>query len=304
MRPFLKPGKRSWLHFLALGLLLYLATLLWPEHEPPPEPVRLDETQVRELRLGWLRRTGNYPDARQMEALVEDAIDRELLFQEGLRLGLHRVDNVVWRRLVRNMRFTGMEGSDWKLLRQAFDFDMHRNDIVVRRRIIQVMEERARSLVAAPSEAELREQYQLRQEEFRRRLTSFRHIFSGYQERGAERAWAEILALRERCGVELFSGQRGDPHPAGFELQRRSDHQLMKYFGGDFVQALQAAPVGDCFGPVESAYGAHLVWVLERSQETRSFAQLRPRLHEDLVRSRSRAILREQLHELRRQRGM
>ncbi len=304
MRPFLKPGKRSWLHFLALGLLLYLATLLWPEHEPPPEPVRLDETRVQELRLGWLRRTGTYPDARQMEALVEDAIDRELLFQEGLRLGLHLVDNVVWRRLVRNMRFTGMEGSDWKLLRQALDFDMHRNDIVVRRRVIQVMEERARSLVEEPSAAELREQYRLREAEFRRRLTSFRHIFSGYQERGLERAQAEIQALRAQCRAALFAGQRGDPHPAGFELLQRTDHQVMKYFGGDFVQALQAAPVGDCFGPVESAYGAHLVWVLERSDETLSFAQLRPRLHEDLVRRRSRTILREQLQQLRRQRGM
>ena len=67
----------------------------------------------------------------------ESAIQDALWWEEGRRLGDLRADPLVRDRLIRNLRFTGLEGADEALLEQALALGMHRTDPVVRARLVR-----------------------------------------------------------------------------------------------------------------------------------------------------------------------
>lgn len=58
-------------------------------------------------RLGtlWLTQTGQAASATELDALVENWIQEEVLYQEALRLGLDQDDSIVRRRLVQKLSF-------------------------------------------------------------------------------------------------------------------------------------------------------------------------------------------------------
>ena len=103
-------------HFVAIGALLFgLKTfaLESPSRafvgEGSP-PAVISAARVAELRRDWLARTGTFPSARALEALIQAEIDDEVLMLEARRLGVHRSDPIVQRRLLRNMSFLDGEG--------------------------------------------------------------------------------------------------------------------------------------------------------------------------------------------------
>jgi hypothetical protein len=96
--------KRPWVHFVAIGLALFIAsdTLQEPERMVVNAP---DSTRINELKTEWTRATGRAPTEEQIARLVESEIDREILFQEAVRRGWHETDLIVRQRLIRNMKF-------------------------------------------------------------------------------------------------------------------------------------------------------------------------------------------------------
>ena len=295
--------RSPWLHFIAIGLLLYVLPGPW-NSSLPLVPPRIEAEQVRAAAADWLRRTGSYPSSAQIESLVWDDIDQELLLREGLRLGLHLSDPLIWRRLVRNMRFLGMQGEDWKLLRQALELGMQHRDAVVRRRVIQMMEERHRHRIVPPSEEELRARYKARQGDYQRVRVAFSQIFFARQGRGAEAAWQAAAALRRSCRSALFDSEHGEPFPAGVYQPLQTVQQIAKNFGGHFADEIIAGEEGACLGPVASAYGAHLVYIQQRREELIPYAALRERLREELLRELVAHSLREELQALRKNYGV
>ncbi len=295
--------RNPWLHFIGIGLLLYFLPGPWSSRAAP-EPLQIEGEQVRSLTVDWLRRTGRYPNSEELKSLVRDALDKKLLFQEGLRLGLHLSDPLVWRRLVRNMRFLGVQGEDYDLLRQALDLGMHRRDVVVQRRVLQMMEERHRSFVLEPSEEELLQQYYSEQEKYRRVRVAFLHLFFSRQQRGMAAAYQAAEQWMGDCRVELFDSTHGDPHPAGLRQPLQTEEQIAKNFGGHFASRVLAGGEGACLGPVESAYGVHWVLIAERESEVIPYAQLHERLREEKLRERAFRSLGVELDKLREKHGV
>ena len=289
------------LHFLLLGAALYLIVALWPQPKPPLPTIDVERLQARGIE--WLQRTGSAPDAETLSAIEREMLDEELLFVEGMRLGVHLSDLVIWRRLIRNMRFIGEEGEDSKLLRMALDFGMHLDDIVVRRRVLQIMEARALARAGAPPEEALRAAYERQLEkEFSYARVAFEQAFYSNQNRGREAALeAAVRDARrdEPCDEKLMAG--GDHYPGGARrhpLLTRA--QIAKRFGGLFAEALiKAAPEKKCLGPLRSVYGVHWVRILERSRDRLSFEQARARLEEDWRRERTRHELGKEVAQLR-----
>ena len=227
------------LHFLVLGGLLFA---FWPGDE----------------------------DARPL--LPHDATDEEVLFRVALDRGLHERDPLVRRRLVRNMRFVADERaaadpaeSDEVLLERAYELGMHETDLVVRRRLVQRLRLAAASTARAsePGEDELRAHLAAHAATWERpervRLTQ---VFLSRDRRGdalPADAAAALGALR--AGEDVA----GDPLllPRNLPLQDRV--ALAGSFGPAFADAVLALPDDAGWqGPVESAYGLHLVRVLER----------------------------------------
>jgi parvulin-like peptidyl-prolyl isomerase len=88
-------------HFLALALLLFLAHGLLGRSER--EPIVIDRARVDQLARQQADLLGRPLTDEEREALIETAIDDEVLLREAYRRGLDR-DAVVQRHLVQKMR--------------------------------------------------------------------------------------------------------------------------------------------------------------------------------------------------------
>jgi len=82
---------------------------------------------------------GREPKVAELDRAMSEYIDNEILVNEALLLGIHRVDSVVRQRILMNMAFVNGQGDDRQLLDRANQMDMYRSDIVVRRRLIERM---------------------------------------------------------------------------------------------------------------------------------------------------------------------
>ncbi|MCP4467027.1 MAG: peptidyl-prolyl cis-trans isomerase [Halieaceae bacterium] len=198
--------KRPWLHFLLIGGLLYSADAHW--QEPALKFLELpDRERIEQMRGQWLRTTGREPSAEQLQFLIDDELNRQILFNAALEQRWHLSDPVVQQRLVRNMRFLDAQSTlgDAELFEAALDMDLHLNDLVVKRRLIQRMEMLAFATVAGlvPDDSVLQSLYQQHPEQYRNpELRQFQQIFVSadrYSQPGrrAEQLLAEGLTTEQ-----------------------------------------------------------------------------------------------------------
>lgn len=89
------------LHFVILGALLFA---LWG-WLAPEEALVVRASTVARIAEDEARRLGAEPSPAQLDAAIQAWIDDELLYREGLALGLDRGDPLVRRRVVQKVRF-------------------------------------------------------------------------------------------------------------------------------------------------------------------------------------------------------
>ncbi|MCS5638585.1 MAG: peptidylprolyl isomerase [Myxococcota bacterium] len=295
------------LHFLLLGGLLF-----WGERaflEPEPEVIiHLTDRDVAALAKGWQDRNGQAPGPELLEALIDSHVRDELLLREARALGWHLTDGIVQRRLLRNQRFLESDEaiSDSKLLERAFDQEMDKTDLVVRRRLL----ERVRLLVASrvrarpPSDAELTDYLAQNAEAFRRpERVGLSHVFLSRDSRGGNlMADSEALGrkLREEGILPQEAGELGDPFLLSHRIPLSSEASIGRQYGPEFAAGVLQAPQGRWSGPIRSSYGAHLVWVQERSPTLiPPLDEIRPRVEAELLREREQAELNAYTERLR-----
>src|SRR5262245_45069693 len=92
-------------HFVAGGFALFCVTHRWPfaDAAPVAAPVVLTADDVERLRADYTRDTGLVPTAADEAALVEKAVEEELLVREAMARGLDRHDRSVRNWLVEQM---------------------------------------------------------------------------------------------------------------------------------------------------------------------------------------------------------
>ena len=79
---------------------------------------------------------------------------------------------------------------------------------------------------------------------------------------------SDAAALRERLTANAThlgeAPSLGDPFPLGHRLERRSQHDLERTFGGRFGERVFGLDLERWSEPIVSAYGLHLVYVATR----------------------------------------
>jgi len=60
---------------------------------------------IRQIEIRWTAQWQRPPMPEEMRNLVEDKVSEEILYHEGLALGLDRGDTIVKRRLAQKMEF-------------------------------------------------------------------------------------------------------------------------------------------------------------------------------------------------------
>ncbi len=292
------PGP-PWLHFLILGLLLHLG-MGWAFPEPPPVLGPPSTVRIDLLTDNFARLSGRLPSAEDRERLIDLELREELLFREAIDNELYLADSAVEQRLVRNMRFVDPEttATDAELVSRGLELNMHLTDEVIRRRMIQVMEQLliAAANVMEPSEDDLRAAYERRKGELvAPAKVSFSHVFFG------ERPPTEVERILADIQSQNMSSKQaltlGTSFLAGFDFDDIGWTAVSSRLGREFAESLGAmiaagAAPGSWVGPVTSVFGEHVVLLRKISPERPlSFEESRKALAWELKSEREQAAL-------------
>jgi hypothetical protein len=149
--------------------------------------------------------------------------------------------------------------------REAVAMGLDRDDTVIRRRLRQRMELLAAELLTPrePSEAELLEFLEQHEERYHTdAVLSFRQVYLNPETGGDPARLLAILRTRGDGAVDDL----GDPTLLPSALAETRLSAVAAQFGSAFAESLARAPLGEWSGPIESAYGVHLVRVDGREE--------------------------------------
>lgn len=233
------PGVKRWLrepllHFLLLGLALFAVYGYLHRGRFGIEPSRqivvsLDE--LRQMDTYFQSQWHRQPTPAEFQAMVEDKVREEVLYREGLAMGLDKDDEIVKRRMAQKMQFLA-------------------EDV---------------GTAHEPSTAELKTWFEKNSSKFALPSRySFRHLYFSPDKRGknaqddAAKALARIAGQAEDSKLANSLGDR-------FMFQDyygdRTTEAIAKEFGPPFAVAIEKLKPGSWQGPIESGYGWHLVFV-------------------------------------------
>ena len=227
--------REPFIHFLLLGAAIFIANrLVSGRAENQPGKIVITQGQITSLVIGFSRTWQRPPSREELEGLIRDRVREEVYSREAIAMGLDRDDPIIRRRLQQKLAFVT-------------------DDVVA---------------VAEPTNAELADYLKTHAASFRvdRRVT-FSQVYLDPNKRGEHLAGDanQLLAQLRQQGRGADLSSLGDPFLLEHRFLATPDMEIAKQFGEKFVTKLGDVPVGQWFGPVESGYGMHLVFVEERT---------------------------------------
>jgi hypothetical protein len=221
-------------HFLLLGLALFVINSYLNRGRLGVEPSKaivLSLDDLRTMQSYFESQWHRQPTPQEFQAMVEDKVKEEVLYREGLAMGLDKDDTIVKRRMAQKMQFL------------------------------------AEDVAAAhePSTAELNAWFEKNSEKFALPSRySFRHLYFSPDKRGKNAQPDAAGALTKMAGQREDSKMAvstGDSFMFQDYYGDRTASAIAKEFGPQFAVTLEELKPGSWQGPVESGYGWHLVFV-------------------------------------------
>ncbi len=212
------------LHFFAFGGLIFL--LFVAVSGPSPEPTEVivvGPERIEQLATGFQAVWRRPPTDDELRALINDFVREEIYYREALALGLDRNDTLIRQRLRQKMEFLTDTGAD----------------------------------LLEPAAGDLEAHLAANEQTFRRRpRLAFEQIFLG-ENPAPESIKASLSALQSDPATDPSQWSERTLLPA--QLGLSPPDAIDGVFGNDFFDRLAEIPSGVWAGPVESAYGVHLV---------------------------------------------
>lgn len=218
------------LHFLLIGIALFVVYGRVAAPDRTGMNIVISEAMVDEIAREHEARWARKPTDQELAGLVDAYVRDEILYREGLALGLDRDDALIKRRV-----------------RQKFEV---------------IAEEQ--SAGDAPSDADLNAYIYKNASRFLLPATvSFEQIFFDHARTpDVERAVAVASAAVARGADPSKLGQAS-------MLPGRVEHTaqdlVARDFGSQFAVQVETAPLGQWSGPISSTFGTHLVRVTGRT---------------------------------------
>lgn len=323
--------RSPFLHFLLIGALLFaVQSIRSPRVDVPVIEVRRSE--VLERLDAYRQQMGRPPTDSEARAIENQVIENALWLEQAFALHLHEVDSVVRQRLLMNMRFLDgttaratrddaetsdasdtsdtSDTSEAELIERAIALGMDRSDTVVKRRLIDRVQAIVRAGVRSQpiSEETIAAHYDETKERWREpALLDLSHVYFSRDKRGDETradAARTLLVLSESEHPDDVEAAiaLGDPFLAGHRLRGATPNRIIARLGPVFAEGVADAQPGAWIGPVESAFGQHLVLVHDRIESRiPPLDEIRTRVVEDWIEQTSREALREYIASRRTQ---
>ena len=222
------------LHFLVIGIALFAAYKWMAPDDSAGRRIVITQGVIDDLVTQHVAAKGREPSDIELKYLIESYVHDEILYREGVKLGLERDDIVVKRR--------------------------------VRQKIEMMAEEDAST--RAPTDADLSAYLTANQARFvQPAILTFEQVFIGESTSSPGVVHAVALtreALRKGADPE----ELGKPTLLPHRMTRTPADLVARDFGSSFAAALEKAPVGEWVGPIDSSFGAHYVRVSDRTPAT------------------------------------
>jgi len=238
------------LHFLLIGAVVFVLGRGWGTDVGAANIV-VDRAAIDQLVGAYEGQFGVKPNLQQLKSLIDRHVDDEILYREGLALGVDRDDEIVRRRIVQKMRFLTED----------------------------------RTVVAEPDKAAVREFYKANPDRYTAPATiTFSHVFFSADIPGAEQRATAAMAELVKSGVPR-APDRGDAFPGPQDFTGFDPAYASREFGQSALSdRLAGLPVHAWSGPLKSGYGWHLVYVDQVQPAQRlPFEQVEARVQQDLV---------------------
>jgi len=221
-------------HFLLLGALLFAGYAYFDRGRggvEPPKQIQLSLDNIAQLAMLFQSQWKRDPTPEELGRMVESKVEEEVLYREGLAMGLDKDDTIVKRRMAQKMQFIA-------------------EDVAAAR---------------VPTSAELRAWFDKNTDKFQDPpRVSFRHLYFSPDKRGARAMGDALDALAKLAGQpegSTLAATLADPFMFQEYYRDRAPDFLGKEFGPVFAVAVVKLPTGSWQGPVESGFGWHLVYV-------------------------------------------
>ena len=222
------------LHFLLLGALLFAAHgILARGATSEPGRIVVTQGQIESIALLFSRTWQRTPSDTELQGLIRGHVREEILYREGLAMGLDRDDPIIRRRIAQKLEFAAESGD-----------------------------------AVEPSENEIQAYLDSHLGTFAAELrVTFRQIYLDPRRRKTVSADAErMLNELNGPGSSLDTAAMGDPTTLPLYFNNDTESDVKNSLGDPFVKALAQIAPGQWNGPIESDYGIHLVQVTERAE--------------------------------------
>lgn len=240
------------LHFFALGGVLFvLFRLVGGDGSGDPAEIVVDANRVAALAMRFERTWQRPPTQEELQGVIDSWIREEVLYREGLAMGLDRDDPVVRGRVAQKTEF-------------MFD-----------------------SGVRPPADADLRAWFAAHPERYRQPPRyAFEQAFFDPGKHGPG-LQAQLRDAVSQPGTD-DPALSGDPTLLPARLELSSTPDIERVFGPEFAASLAAQPVGRWAGPVASSYGLHLVRIDRREPaQLPTLDEVRDAVARDLMQART-----------------
>jgi hypothetical protein len=219
------------LHFLVIGIALFGIHRWVSPRDSGGGHIVITQGIIDDLVTQHVAARGREPSPTELNHLIESYVRDEILYREGVRLGLERDDIVVKRR--------------------------------VRQKIEMIAEEDAST--RTPTDAELSAYLATNHARFvQPAVLTFEQVFIGQSRSGpgvVQVAAVTRDALRRGANAE----ELGQPTLLPRRMTQTPADLVARDFGASFAAALETAPLGEWVGPIDSSFGAHYVRVADRT---------------------------------------
>ena len=242
------------LAFLLIGTAIF-GVHAWFGGDADDRVIIVRQSQIDRLAALWETQMGRPPQVRELDALIDDHVREEAMVREAQRLRLDEDDAIIRRRLAQKLSF---------LTEDVATLDPPGAD-----ELLAYFEDN-RARYATPA------------------VATFSHIYFSPDRR--EDALGDARHALATLDPDAWR-RAGDPFMLGRTYAHASMSRIERDFGGNFLAALdRLAPSPDWQGPIESAYGFHLLRLDATSPASGAdYAAIAPRVARDFDAARRAA---------------
>lgn len=255
-------------HFMALGALVFLLFHFTASRDQVPDgKIVVNLGKIEQLVTGFTRTWRRPPTQQELDGLVEDHIREEVLYREALAMGLDKDDTIVRRRMRQKLEFLTEEASS----------------------------------VASPTDQDLQSWLDKHPDKFNvEPAIAFTQVYFNPSHRGGSASVAAAQALSQINGGKKTDSELGDTTMLPHQLPLSRVDEIESVFGKDFTQQILQMEPGRWAGPVQSAYGWHLVYIsARRAGSLRPLAEVRDAVQREWSAERREEIVNATYSKLR-----